>query len=217
MRMLIVNGDLPVFPGQAGHEYLHTTGLARLAERVGLVSLLHTKEQDEKKRGLVDAGVNLYLWRSPHIDTPTREGSLDRPRRLRRLAEAMYNPARNWRGYPSDTLVQDLQFRNIAGPLVDALSECRWGALVVVQSNCARWLDYLPRSPLSVLVMHDVRALVYERRAAAAGSLIERLACRREARRYRRFERTYCRRFDVVVTVSAADEVGYGHTIGRDG
>ena len=201
-----MNGDLPVFPGQAGHEYLHTTRLAGLVERVGLVSLLHTPEQDEKRQGLVDAGVNLYLWRSPHVDTPTGESSLDKPRLMRRLAEALYNAARNWRGHPVDTLVQDLQFRNIAGPLVEALSDGPWDALVVVQSNCARWLDYVPRPPLSVLVMHDVRALVYERRAATAGSLIESLACRREARRYHRFERAYCRRFDVVVTVSAADE-----------
>jgi glycosyltransferase involved in cell wall biosynthesis len=206
MRVLILNGDLPVFPGQIGNEYLHTTRLARLVERVGLVSLLHTREQDEKKRGLVEAGVILYLWRSPRIDTPTRESSLDKPRLMRRLAEATYNATRNWRGLPADTLIQDLQFRNIAGPLVEALSEGPWEALVVVQSNCARWLDYLPRPPASVLVMHDVRALVYERRAAAAGSLIERWACRREARRYRRFERTYCRRFDLVVTVSPADE-----------
>ena len=168
MRVLILNGDLPVFPGQIGNEYLHTTRLARRVERVGLVSLLHTREQDEKKRGLVDAGVSLYLWRSPNIDTPTTDSSLDRPRLMRRLAEVMYNVARNWRGHPADTLVQDLQFRNIAGPLVEALSEGPWEALVVVQSNCARWLDYVPRPPLSVLVMHDVRALVYERRAAAA-------------------------------------------------
>ena len=73
MRILIVNGDLPVFPGQAGHEYLHTTRLAGLVERVGLVSLLHTQEQDEKKEGLVEAGVNLYLWRNPHLDTPRKE------------------------------------------------------------------------------------------------------------------------------------------------
>jgi CheY-like chemotaxis protein len=119
---------------------------------------------------------------------------------MRRFVEALYNAVRNWRRHPTDTLVQDLQFRNIAGPLVEALSDGPWEALVVVQSNCARWLDYVPRPRLSVLVMHDVRALVYERRVGAAGSLIERLACWLEARRYRRFERTYCRRFDVVVT-----------------
>ncbi len=42
MRLLILNGDLPVFPGWGGVEYLHTTRLARLAQRVGLVSLAHT-------------------------------------------------------------------------------------------------------------------------------------------------------------------------------
>ena len=67
-----MNGDLPVFPGQVGHEHLHTTRLAGLVERVGLVSLRHTQEQDEKKQGLADAGVSLYLWRGPHVDTPTR-------------------------------------------------------------------------------------------------------------------------------------------------
>jgi len=206
VRLLILNGDLPIFPGQAGHEFLHTTRLARRLERVGLVSLLHTREQDDKKRGLSEAGVRLYLWRSPHSQLPLppkRPG----PRRLRRrLAEALYNTARNWRRHPADTLIQDFQFRNIAGPLVEALSQGPWHGLVVVQSNCARWLDYVPSAGVSVLVMHDVRALVYERRAASAGSVRERLACRREARRYRRFERRYCRRFDLVVTVSPADE-----------
>src|SRR5262249_22999033 len=71
---------------------------------------------------------------------------------------------------------------------------------------CARWLDYVPRPGISVLVMHDVRALVYERHAAAATSVRERIALRREARRYRRFEGRYCRRFDLVITVSPTDE-----------
>ncbi len=204
MRLLILNGDLPIFPGRAGHEYLHTTGLARLGARVGLVSLVHTREMDEKKQGLADAGVNLYVWQNPNL---LRAAVPATPRRLaRRMTEAVYNFARNWRRYPLDTLVQDLQFRNIAPSLFTALSEERWQALVVVQSTCARWLDYVPRPAVSVLVFHDVRALVYERQAAAARSVRERLALLREARRYRRFEAKYCRRFDLVITVSPADE-----------
>jgi glycosyltransferase involved in cell wall biosynthesis len=206
LRLLILNGDLPIFPGQAGHEFLHTTRLAHAAERVGLVSLLHTQEQDESKGKLTEARVGLYLWRSPHIRRAPLAGHREGPGWLRRVGEALYNAGRNWRRRPSDTLIQDLQFRNIAGPLLEALSHERWQALVVVQSNCARWLDYVPRFPVSVLVMHDVRALVYERQIAAARSARERWACRREARRYRRFERTYCRRFDLVITVSPADE-----------
>jgi glycosyltransferase involved in cell wall biosynthesis len=204
VRLLILNGDAPVFPGQAGHEYLHTTRLARLVERVGLVTLVHTPEQDAKIQDLVDRGIHLYAWRNPHLPAPAPSPP---PRSLwRRVVEGFYDRARNWCGRPADTLIQDLQFRNLAGPLLCALGDAPWQALIVVQSNCARWLDYVPRAPVSVLVLHDVRALVYERQAAAAGSWVARRARRREARRYRRFEGEYCRRFDLVVTVSPADE-----------
>src|SRR5262249_10768362 len=114
--------------------------------------------------------------------------------------------AGRWARRPIDTFVQDRHFRRIAEPLLEALGDGSWQALVVVQSTCARWLDYLPRFPVSVLVMHDVRALVYERRAEAAGTARERRAYARQARRYRRFEGEYCRRYDLVITVSAADE-----------
>ena len=59
---------------------------------------------------------------------------------------------------------------------------------------------------MSVLVLHDVRALVYERQASTASSPWARWALRREGRRYQRFEREYCQRYDLVVTVSPADE-----------
>jgi len=206
LRVLILNGDLPIFPGRAGHEYLHTTRLARLAQRVGLVSMVHTQELDEKKQDLIDAGVGLYLWSNPLLGLPPSSSCRPRRRVLRRAVEGLYNFARNWRWHPTDTLIQDLQFRNISGPLVEALSDGGWSALIVVQSNCARWLDYVPRPPVSVLVLHDIRALVYERQAAAAGTWWRRWALAREARRYRRFEGRYCRRSDLVITVSSADE-----------
>jgi hypothetical protein len=61
VRILILNGDLPIFPGRAGHEYLHTTLRAQRAHKVGLVSMGHTPEQHEKKQDLARAGVELYL------------------------------------------------------------------------------------------------------------------------------------------------------------
>ena len=206
VRVLILNGDLPIFPGRAGHEYLHTTGLARLAQRVGLVSMVHTLEDDERSHDLRKAGVDLYLWKSHGLERSSSPTDVARGGRLRRLGEACYQFARNWRRRPVDTMVQDMRFRNIAAPLLEALSAERWPAVVVVQSTCARWLDYLPRPGLSVLVIHDVRALVYERQAATARSLRERLMLRRESRRYHRFEREYCERYDLVITVSPTDE-----------
>ena len=124
----------------------------------------------------------------------------------KRVAEAVYKFVRQSPQRPADTLIQDFHFRNISGPLLGALGDEAWQVLVVVQSSCARWLDYVPRLPVSVLVMHDVRALMYARQASATGSLRERWTQRRESRRYLRFERQYCRRYDLVITVSQADE-----------
>ena len=49
VRILILNGDLPIFPGRAGHEYLHTTLLAQRAHKVGLVSMVHTSRAAREK------------------------------------------------------------------------------------------------------------------------------------------------------------------------
>jgi glycosyltransferase involved in cell wall biosynthesis len=205
VRLLILNGDLPVFPGWGGVEYLHTTRLARLARRVGLVSLLHTLEQREKSRRLREAGVALYLWEAPTAGSGLPAESPARHPVSRRLAEKVYHFARNWGRRPTDTLGQDMQFRNLAGPLLEALQTESWQALVVVQSACAHWLDYVPEPPVSVLVMHDVRALLYERRAQLPGSLLRRALYQLQARRYRRFERAYSNAYDLVITVSSTD------------
>ena len=69
LRILIVNTHLPVFPGTGGHEFLNTTNLSRLSARTGLVSMVHRAEDLEKVTGFSEAGVDLYLWKSPHLDT----------------------------------------------------------------------------------------------------------------------------------------------------
>jgi glycosyltransferase involved in cell wall biosynthesis len=99
----------------------------------------------------------------------------------------------------------DGAFANMAPSLVKALSERRWDVLTVVQSHAAEMIDYVPRHLVSVLVMHDIRARVFERHAQVAQSGAERRRLVREARSYREFERAYCQKFDLVVTVSGED------------
>lgn len=206
LNLLIINGDLPIFPGRAGHEYLHTTHLTQLARQVGLVSLVHTREQYEKKQGLANAGVALYLWESPYLVVESPAAPAVRRSVMRRVGKSLLQAFQAGLSRPCDTLIEDFQFRNLSGPLLKALDDETWQALIIVQSKCARWLDYVPRFPVSVLVMHDVRARVYELRAQTAASVRERLSLWLEAQRYCRFERKYCRKFDLVVTVSPADE-----------
>ncbi len=205
MRVLVLNADLPIFPGGGGVEYLHMTRLAASGTQVGLVSMVHTPEHLSKKDVLEHAGVRLYVWQNPLAHQNAPAAAVHVPLAQPVLAR-LYTILRTRPHRPRDTIVQDFQFRNIADPLLDALSGELWNTLVVVQSGSACWLDNLPELPLKVLVMHDIRSLVYERRARTESTLLRRVGCWVESRRYRRFERRYCQQFDLVVTVSADDE-----------
>lgn len=205
LDLLILNGDMPLFPGGAGNEYFITTRLAQYAGKVGLVSQVHTREQQQRAEGLTDAGISLYVWENPNLEQPTTR--VDPPKLRRRIAMAIYDfLLAGWKSRPEDTIVEDRQFRNMSAPLLRALNEATWQSVIVIQSKCAHWLDYVPSFPASILVLHDVRALVYERRARTTRQLPGRLRWWMEAWRYRGFEGKYCRRFDLVVTVSPADE-----------
>ena len=204
-KILILNNDLPVFPGWGGIEFLHTTYMAQMAQKVGLVSLVHTPEQRQKKERLADSGATLYLWENPNIGKGAALGP-ERPNPARHMGRILYDLCRSLPLRPHDTLFQDFQFSTLSGSILQALNEETWDILIVVQSSCARWVDYLPPFPVKVLMMHDTRALVYERRAMVSNSLWERAFFHFQALLYRRFEKTYARKFDLVVTVSSADE-----------
>ena len=206
LRLLVLNTDLPIFPGGGGVEFLAMTRLAARLQAVGLVSMAHTRDDLERSQDLVNAGVRLYLWESPWLDVaPQTVGS--RPDWIRRVHRWIRDAVETWRagGRPADTRIMDAAFANMAPGLTKALGERSWHAVAVVQSSAAAMIDRVPRHLVSVLVMHDIRARLYERRAAVSGSLIERWRLQRQARRYARFESNYCRRFDLVVTVSAED------------
>ena len=205
-NILMLNSDLPVFPGRAGHEYLHTTHLARLGNRVGLVSLVHAREQDEKKHVLSDAGVCLYLWQDPNLDRFHPAESNNKPSFLRRIAKTIYIFGQTSLQRPQDTFVHDYTFRNFSVPFLEALKRDNWEAMIVVQSSCARWLDFLRNFPASVLVMHDVGSLVYGRRSKTAQFWNQRLVSLFGSWVYRAFERSYCSKYDLIITVSSADE-----------
>ena len=185
LSVLALNTDLPIFPGGGGVEFLTMKSLAARA-RVGLVSMAHTREDLERSRTLVDAGVRIYLWHSPGLDrapAASRRRSFGRTAHgwVRRLAEAaLARPDR-----PSDARVMDAAFGNMAPALIQALSDRSWHVLAVVQSHAAAMIDHVPRPLVSVLVMHDIRARLYERWADVSGSTAERWRLRREARRHR--------------------------------
>jgi glycosyltransferase involved in cell wall biosynthesis len=203
---LIINDELPIFPGSGGVEYLTTLHMAQRFEPVGLVSMVHRRIDLLRAGGLAQAGVRLFLWQSPFIDaTPAPQTRATLLRRLHATMARAFTAWQAWPDRPRDTVQADSSFRNLSAPMTEALSERHWPTVSVVQSHAARFIDHIPRPVVSVLVMHDVRALIYERRARIASSVWDRWRHRREARRYARFEREYCPRYDLVATVSDSD------------
>jgi glycosyltransferase involved in cell wall biosynthesis len=206
LNVLVLNTDVPIFPGAAGHEFLMMTRLARLAQHVGVVSLVHTRQDFERSVALTDAGVRLYLWTSPWLDgAPPALVERRAIRSMHRVVQRLIEFARTRSERPADTLINDAAFSNMAPGLVRALAERQWHVVEIVQSSAAAMIDCIPRPLVTVLVMHDIRARLYERRAMAAPTPLARWLWKAEARRYRRFEGSFCQRFDLVVTVSAED------------
>ena len=204
--LLILNTDLPVFPGTGGMEFRNSTNLARLAPRVGIVSMAHNEEDLAGTPAFEEHGIELYLWQSPEIGRPARPAV--KPGWLERCHGVFVRAVRWCKAFPSrplDTVAADLSFRNMSAALLRAWETRCWGAFVVVQSNAAAALNSVPQPDVSVLVMHDIRSLVFARRAQTARGWRERLSLRRQARLYFNFEKKYARRYDLLVAVSETD------------
>jgi glycosyltransferase involved in cell wall biosynthesis len=127
---------------------------------------------------------------------------------LKRIHAALLAASRTvraglWR--PRDTLIMDGAFRNLAPALTQGLSEDSWHVVSFVQSSAGIMREYMPVPWISVLILHDIRSVLYRRRAQMAKSIWSRWRFQDEARRYEAFERELCRRFDLIVTVSDHD------------
>ena len=207
LNLLIINADLPIFPGRGMHEYLNTVQLTKLAQEIGLVSAVHTPEQENGLTTLENYGIDLYVWKNPLRDDHQRSKQLQHSKNyFREIIKLTNNLLRTRLSRPADTIIQDFAFRNFAPYLLQALENRKWAGLVVIQSSGARWLDYLPEFPVSVLVFHDVRSLMYERRASIEKNILLRLCYLFETWRYKRFEREFSQKYDLCITVSSTDE-----------
>lgn len=72
LSVLIINKDLPRFPGGIAIEFLNTIGLVSLGANVGLVSMAHSASDLDAARRLRERGVSLYLWKNPSLETEPR-------------------------------------------------------------------------------------------------------------------------------------------------
>ena len=210
LKILILNPDFPAFPGGNGHEFLNTSNLAALADCVGLVSMIHTEDGLRSAEILRSDKLKLFAWQNPILQDrtspePAPEPALGWLKRLHQLVADTVSRLKALPSRPIESVHADLSFRNLAGPLMSALSEESWHAIIVIQSLMGAAINYIPEQKTKVLVMHDIRSLLFERRARATNVRRDRRKFKREAARYFRVEREYARRYDLIVVLSHDD------------
>ena len=205
LPLLILNDELPTFQGSGGNEFLCTLNMQRHGLDVGVVSMVHFRRDLDGIQRLKDAGVKFFLWESPWLDVPPPAGTRPLLRRAHGALFRAWVARRAGTEQPLETVLFGGSFRNLAAPLLQALRARTWPVVTVIQTHAAAAIDALPRPLVRVLVMHDIRALVFERRASVETSAAARRRWRREAARYRAFEKAQCQKYDLIVTMSDDD------------
>lgn len=218
LHLLVYNTDLPIFPGSGAHEFLNTTLLSQQVDLLGLVSLVHTQQQDTACSVFKKYPMTLYLWKNRDIqdtqDTTALPSSPSKPpffykkiiRKLYyQLNKSIETIKKMLTNKPYGLFETNQLLQHASAPLSDALIERTWHAVIVIQSSSAQTIDYVPKSMAKVLVMHDIRSLVYRRQAQSAKNIFTKLFCLIQEKRFFRFEQSYCRQYDLIVALSRHD------------
>jgi len=210
LNILIYNTDLPIFPGSGAHEFLNTTHLAQWTNQLGLVSMAHTLTDEDHAKTLINHQITPYLWKGPRSPAVSTKSSLAFLKKSLRTAytaliHCFQRFCNGFLNQPDDLLVSNNLFRCLSKPLLQAFSAAHWHVFIVIQSSAARVIDYVPSNTTSVLVMHDIRSLVYARQAAIVKSWWKKKYLNRQAKRYFYFEKEYSKKFDLIITLSPDD------------
>jgi len=213
LNILVYNSDLPLFPGAGAHEFLNTTQLSQWVNLVGLVSMVHNQQDLLNTALYANQPIKLYLWESP-----TLQPASIRPKRglypiAKRILKKPYfhlirfigAQIKKFSQKPVDTFYADRLFRHLTAPLLNALKENYWHAIIIIQSQSAAIIDYIPSSLKTILVMHDIRALVYHRQKNIAQSKWQKRYYAKQAKKYFQFEKNQCKKYDLVIALSEQD------------
>jgi glycosyltransferase involved in cell wall biosynthesis len=163
-RVLTLTTDLPYFPGRNGIDFFHLRHLAE-THKVAVVGPSYPWYPQEGLSNLEAFLDGSYFWPRPARSTPlirseSGHGKLPvwlrrSPQRLRRwLLEHLLGIS----GQPEDSYQKLALLSNCAPHLLEALTDRRWSAMVLIQTALEPWLDYLPSLGAKLVYFHDIRS-----------------------------------------------------------
>ena len=207
-RVLTLTTDLPYFPGKNGHDFFNLRHLAA-THRLGLVAPYYDRYPAAGVANLEAFLSQAHFWPRP-TGPLTLFASEEYSGRIPGWIQSM--PA-SWRsrilehltgirGLPADAHEKLAILSNLAPHLLKALLSGPWDAIVLIQTNIAHWLDYLPSGGGKLIYFHDVRSDYLSRAIPVPGELP---LSKGEIEAVRRQERGAIDRADVAAFVSELD------------
>jgi glycosyltransferase involved in cell wall biosynthesis len=212
-RILVFTTDLPYFPGKMGVDFFNLRFLATRHE-VAVVGPLYEFAPAEGVRNLEEAVTRVHAWPRPIATVPLFVQG-DAPGVLPGWVERL--PARLRRGVmkrllgihraPADAFERLAIQSNCAPYLLKAMEEAACKAIILIQSNLAPCLEFLPGPGVRFFYFHDVRADYFARLQASGGVR----PTSREILAVTRQERAICHVADAVGFVSDLDRTRAQH------
>jgi glycosyltransferase involved in cell wall biosynthesis len=227
MRILNLAREFPHFPGGHGGNTRAYCLLRALSERhrFTVVTNVYSRAQENAADDLRRYVERLEYYRDPAVDEDATEfsaGSLESVRssaadmppirrplswrtwitRLQQLTAAAVD---RLRALPTEVRTCEISFDNIRPALQRALRAGPYEVLQIEYTENAGWVRRLPFRGTKILVVHDVKSVVWWRRFRNASNWLERMRALSEAVRFYLFERRYSRYFDHLVAMSEAD------------
>ena len=209
MNVLVLTTDLPFFPGKNGHDFFNLRYLAQ-NHRLGVIGPLHSFFPAAGIANLEQFLATAYFW--PRPATPvtlppqvTLAGGLAKwiKNLSFALREKLLLRLLGLSKQSAEAYSQLAVLSNCAPHFLAALNDQPWQIIIIIQSNTACWLDYLPSHLAKLIYFHDVRSHLAARQAALAIEAGRDLSADGAIVRE---ERRICREAEVVGFVSELDE-----------
>jgi glycosyltransferase involved in cell wall biosynthesis len=218
MRVLLLARDLPFFPGGHGGNTRAFSLIRALSpqHRFTVVTNVYTASHEAAAQQLEGLIERVEYYRDPAVDAPTPvaqqalptwQRAINRLRRdpARALATAMTYARAHLSWLPREARLWELTFANLRPPLDDALAQGPYDLLQIECSDNARWVRHFPFRGPKVLIVQDVKTVLWWRRFRSAPNLRQRWQALSECVRFAAYERRYLRDFDTLVAMSDTD------------
>jgi glycosyltransferase involved in cell wall biosynthesis len=219
MRVLLLARDLPFFPGGHGGN-TRTFSLIRALSprhRFTIVTNVYTAAHEAAAQELGRLVERVTYYRDPAVDAaPPPAPASPQPPWKRAFNSFRRNPAHvvaagvtyararlSW--LPREASLWELSFANLRPALQDALARGPYDLLQIECSDNARWVTHFAFRGPKVLVVQDVKTVVWRRRLRSASSLRQRWQALGEWARFALYERRYLRQFDALLAMSEID------------